>query len=77
MAKDYLQALDQAQMRISVMSSNISNKDLAAYGDTLLNVYENLVSVLVEPTNNCSYKNVTLNNTGLVCVFSSVRLIKC
>ncbi|KAI7810671.1 adhesion G protein-coupled receptor E1-like isoform X2 [Triplophysa rosa] len=62
-ATEYLNVLDQAQMRISVMSSNISGQDLAAYGDTLLNVYDKMVSVLVEPTNNCSYKNVSLDKT--------------
>ncbi|KAA0721812.1 hypothetical protein E1301_Tti022593 [Triplophysa tibetana] len=56
-AKDYLKVLDQVQRRISGMSSNISHKDLAAYGDTLLNVYDDMVSVLVVSTNETTYKN--------------------
>ncbi|XP_056627192.1 adhesion G protein-coupled receptor E3-like [Triplophysa dalaica] len=62
-ATDYLKVLDQVQIRVSGMSSNISHKDLAAYGDTLLNVYDEMVSVLVVSTNETTYKNVSLNNT--------------
>ncbi|XP_065130411.1 adhesion G protein-coupled receptor E3-like isoform X2 [Paramisgurnus dabryanus] len=63
LAENYLKALDSAQMRISEMSSNIS--DLAANGNTMLKAYDVLVSALVEPTNNLSYKNYSYNSTEI------------
>ncbi|XP_073716271.1 adhesion G protein-coupled receptor E3-like [Misgurnus anguillicaudatus] len=61
LAENYLKALDSAQMRISEMSSNIS--DLAANGNIMLNAYDVLVSALVEPTNILSYKNLSYSST--------------
>nr|XP_055060132.1 adhesion G protein-coupled receptor E3-like [Misgurnus anguillicaudatus] len=63
LAENYLKALDSAQMRISEMSSNIN--DLAANGNTMLKAYDVLVSALVEPTINLSYKNLSYNSTEI------------
>ncbi|XP_051559393.1 adhesion G protein-coupled receptor E3-like isoform X2 [Myxocyprinus asiaticus] len=63
MAESYLKKIDSVQGTLSQISSGNDKETLVFSGNTLLKAYDNLVSVLVVPTNIYTYANISLNNT--------------
>lgn len=87
MAEDYLKIVDAAQIQVSDLAS-AENKDkdrIVSYGNSYLNAFENLVSVLVKPTETYNLQNISLNNTGkescyvpvCTCVFDTFEKQNC
>ncbi|XP_073697991.1 adhesion G protein-coupled receptor E3-like [Garra rufa] len=62
-AENYLKIVDATQIKVSDSVNPENKSQLVSYGNRYLNVFENLVSALVTPTENYTLQNIKLNNT--------------